>query len=81
MDQHRDFAMSKDLDRLAAKNDRGDAMSAVRGHDDQVAALQLCYIDDRLSSRRVLDHLRVGRERVKGLQDRKRGSFGAEPLS
>ncbi len=29
MDQHWDFAMSKDLDRLAAENDRGDAVAAV----------------------------------------------------
>ena len=62
--------MGKDLDRLAAEDERGDAVATVRGHDDQVAALQLCYIDDRLSSRRVLDHLRVGRERVKRRHDR-----------
>ena len=34
MDKHRDFAMREDLDRLAADDDRGDAMAAVRGHDN-----------------------------------------------
>ena len=34
MDQHRDFAMSKDLDRLAAKDNRGNAVAAMRSHDD-----------------------------------------------
>ena len=29
MDQHRNLAMREDLDRLAAKNDRGDAVAAV----------------------------------------------------
>jgi hypothetical protein len=33
-DQHRDLAMGEDLYRLAAEDDRGDAMPAVRGHDD-----------------------------------------------
>jgi hypothetical protein len=110
--------MRKGLDRLAAEEERGDAVATVRGHDDQVAALQLCDIDDRpvgvlildldrlacdtaacaslataprvfsacscmralYRSGRVLDHLCVGRERVKRRQDRKRGDFGAEPL-
>jgi hypothetical protein len=31
-------------------------------------------------SRRILDHLRVGRDRVKGRQDRQHGNFGADPL-
>ena len=34
MDQHRDFAMSKDLDRLAAEDNRGNAVAAMRSHDD-----------------------------------------------
>src|SRR5690348_6440500 len=40
MDQHRDLAMGENLNRLAAQDDRGDAMAAVRGHDDQIAALR-----------------------------------------
>jgi len=31
-------------------------------------------------SRRILDHLRVGRERMKGRQDSQHGGFGADPL-
>jgi hypothetical protein len=34
LDQHRDLAMGENLGRLAAQDDRGDAMAAVRGHDD-----------------------------------------------
>jgi len=34
MDQYRDFAMSKDLDRLAAEDNRGNAVAAMRSHDD-----------------------------------------------
>ena len=34
MDQHRDLAMSKDLDRLAAEDNRGNAVAAMRSHDD-----------------------------------------------
>jgi hypothetical protein len=34
MDQHRDFAMNKDLDRLAAEDNRGNAVAAMRSHDD-----------------------------------------------
>ena len=39
MDQHRDLAMREYLDRLAAEDERGDAVAAVRGHDDEVTAL------------------------------------------
>ena len=35
MDQHWNFAMRKDLDSLAAEDERGDAVATVRGHDDQ----------------------------------------------
>ena len=118
MDQHRNLAMREDLDRLAAEDERGDAMSAVRGHYDQVAVFRFCSVDDRavgmlmldldrlacdacclgsvgggaksllgmllhacfVLSRRVLDHLRVRRERMKGRQDRQHGDFGADPL-
>ena len=31
-------------------------------------------------SRRVLEHLRVGREHMERRQDRQRGDFGADPL-
>jgi hypothetical protein len=118
MNQYRDLGMRKYLDGLAAEDDRGDAVSAVRGHDDQVAVFRLRGIDDRLEgmlmlnldglardacclrctdhgaksflcmlvhacfvlSRRVLDHLRIDRERMKRRQDRQRGGFGAYPL-
>jgi len=118
MDEHRDLTMRQYLDRLATEDDRGDAVTTVRGHDDQIAALRASGINDRLigmfmldlnrlasdacclrcldhgaksflgmllhpclvRSRRVLDHLRVGRERVKRRQDRQDGGFGADPL-
>ena len=118
MDQHRDLAMREDLYRLAAEHNRRDAVTAVRRHDNQVAAFQARDIDDRLVgmlifdldrlahnacclrrgsdraqrflsmllhtcsvlSWRVLDHLRVGGERVKGLQDRQHGDFGPDPF-
>ena len=38
--------------------------------------LHACFV----LSRRVLDHLRVRRERMKGRQDRQHGDFGADPL-
>jgi hypothetical protein len=34
MDEHRGLAMGEDLYRLAAEDNRGDAMATVRGHDD-----------------------------------------------
>jgi hypothetical protein len=34
MDKHWDLAMREDLDRLATEDDRGNAMAAVRGHDN-----------------------------------------------
>jgi len=34
MDQHRDLTMGKDLDRLAAEDNRGNAVAAMRSHDD-----------------------------------------------
>src|SRR5690349_719790 len=55
MDQHRDLAMGENLDRLAAQDDRGDAMAAVRGHDDQIATLRPRGIDDRLVRMLVLN--------------------------
>jgi hypothetical protein len=118
MNQYRDLGMRKYLDGLAAEDDRGDAVAAVRGHDDQVAVFRLRGIDDSLVgmlmlnldglardacclrctdhgaksficmlvhacfvlSRRVLDHLRIDRERMKRRQDRQRGGCGAYPL-
>ena len=38
MDQYRNFGMGEYLDRLAAKDDGGNAVAAVRRHDDKVAA-------------------------------------------
>jgi len=118
MDQYRRLRMCEDLDRFAAKDDCGDPVPAVRGHDDKVTAFRRRGVDDRLVrmlmlgmdhlaydayclrsagdgaksllgmflhayfilSRRVLDHLRVGRERMKWRQDRQHGDFGADPL-
>jgi len=118
MDQHRDLAMREDLYRLAAEHNRRDAVTAMRRHDNPVAAFQARDIDDRLVgmlmfdldrlarnacclrrggdraqrflsmllhtcfvlSWRVLDHLRVGGERMKGLQDRQHGNFDPDPL-
>jgi hypothetical protein len=34
MDQYRDLGMREYLDRLAAEDERGDAVAAVRGHDN-----------------------------------------------
>jgi hypothetical protein len=119
MDQHRDLGMGEYLDRFAAEDDRGDAVAAVRGHDDQVAAFRRRRIDDRsvgmlvldmdrlacdacglrqvgdgaedllgtvlhaclVLSRRILDHLRVGREHMKRRQDRQHGRFGADRMA
>ena len=118
MDQYWDLGMRKYLDRLAAEHDRGDAVEAVRGHDDKITAFRIRGIDDCLIgmlmldsdhlasdafclrcvadgaksflgmllhpcfvlSRRVLEHLRVGREYMKRQQDRQRGGFGADPF-
>src|SRR5271167_4837268 len=118
MDQYRDLGMREYLNGLAAEDDRGDAVAAVRGHDDKVAAFRPRGIDDRLVgmlmldmdhlagdacclrclgdgaesllgvllhayfvlSRRVLEHLRVGRKHMKRRQDRQGGGFGADPL-
>ena len=41
MDQYRDLGMREYLDRLAAEDDRGDAVAAMRGHDDNVTAFRL----------------------------------------
>jgi hypothetical protein len=110
--------MREYLDRLAAEDDRGDAVAAMGGHDDEVTAFQHGGINDRLVrmpmldmdplacnagcfrcvdggaknflgtllhaclvlSRRVFDHLRVGRERMKIRHDGQHGGFGADPL-
>ena len=40
--------MREYLDRFAAKEDRGDAVPAVRGHNDKVTAFRRRGIDDRL---------------------------------
>ena len=62
-----------DLDRVAC--------DACRLHCDSAKnflsmLLHACFV----LSRRILDHLRVGRDRVKGRQDRQHGNFGADPL-
>ena len=40
--------MREYLDRFATKDDRGDAVPAVRGHNDKVTAFRRRGIDDRL---------------------------------
>lgn len=55
MDQYRDLAMREYLDRLAAEDEGGDAVAAMRGHDDKVTALRDRRIDDRLVGMFVLD--------------------------
>jgi hypothetical protein len=41
MDQYRDLGMREHLARLAAEDDRGDAVAAMRGHDDKVTGFRL----------------------------------------
>ena len=55
MDQYGDLGMGEYLDRLAAKDDRGDTVAPVRGDDDQVAAFRLRGIDDCLVRMLMLD--------------------------
>jgi hypothetical protein len=40
MDQYGDLGMCEYLDRLAAEDERGDAVAAMRGHDDKVTAFR-----------------------------------------
>lgn len=118
MDQYGDLGMREYLDCLAAKDDRGDAVPTVRGHNDQVTAFRPCGIDDRpigmlmldmdpfardacrsryagdsaknilgmllhaclVLSRRVLDHLNIGRESMKRRQDYECGGLGPDLL-
>ena len=47
--------MREDFGRLAAKNDCGDAVAAVQGHDNQVATFRLNDIDNRLLGMLMLD--------------------------
>ena len=55
MHQYRDLRMRAYLDRLAAEDDRGDAVAAVRGHDDKVTAFRLRGINDRLVGMLMFD--------------------------
>ena len=47
--------MGEHFDRLAAEHERGDAVAAVRSHDDQIAAFELRDIDDRPVGMLMLD--------------------------
>jgi hypothetical protein len=47
--------MGENLDRLAAEDERGNAVAAVRGHDDEIATFRLRSIDDRLVGMFILD--------------------------
>ena len=58
--------MREDLDRLAAEDERGDAMSAVRGHYDQVAVFRLRGGDDRLVGMLMLELNRLIRRLLLG---------------
>jgi hypothetical protein len=55
MDQYRDLGMRKNLDRLAAKDDRRNAVAAMRRHDNQVTAFRPGGIDDRTVGMLMLD--------------------------
>jgi hypothetical protein len=46
MDQYRDLTMREYLDRLAAEDDRGDAVATVRGHHDKITAFRLRSLND-----------------------------------
>ena len=48
MDEDRDPAMRENLEGLAADEDRRDAASTVRSHDDEIAASGFRGVDDRL---------------------------------
>src|SRR5271167_1857816 len=54
IDQYGDLGVGEDLESLAAKHDRRDATAAMRSHQDQVAALRLSRLDDRLIGMRIL---------------------------
>jgi hypothetical protein len=58
MDQYRDLGIRAYLERLAAQDDRGDAVAAVRGHDDAVAAIRVSRIAGRLTIVRCRTHRR-----------------------
>ncbi len=55
MDEDRYFAMGKHLDRLAAEQQRRDALASMGGHDDEVAAFRSGCINDRLVRTVILD--------------------------
>jgi hypothetical protein len=55
INQYRDLGMREYLERLAAEDDRGDAVVAMRGHDDKVTAFRHGGIDDRLVRILMLD--------------------------
>src|SRR5271166_3403417 len=56
MNQHRDLGMREYLDRLAAKEDRGDAVAAVPRHDDKVTGFRIRVGCRRRSVRFPVDH-------------------------
>jgi hypothetical protein len=59
MDQRRNLAMREHFERLAAEDDRRDAVAAKRGHDDEVTAFRRRGIDDRPVGMLMLDMDRV----------------------
>jgi hypothetical protein len=62
MDKHWDLGVREHLNRLASKDDRGDAAPAVRGHHDEVAAIRLRGIDDCPVGILVLDTDQLARD-------------------
>ena len=78
MDQYRDSGMREYLDRLAAEDDRGYAVAAVRGHDDKVTPFRLRGIDDGLIGMLMLnvDHLASNACRLRRLGDSPKSFLG-----
>ena len=67
--------LTLDLDRLAC--DACCLRCVGAGTEDFVCMLlHACFV----LGRRILDHLRVGRDNMKRRQDRQHGDFGADPL-
>jgi hypothetical protein len=78
MDQCRDLRMREYLDCLAAEDDRGDAVAAVRGHDDKVTAFRFGGIEDRLVGMLMLDMDRLACDayRLRCVGDSAKGLLG-----
>lgn len=80
MNAHRNFARREDLERLAAKDQRGDAVAAARSYDDQIAASRCRGIDNLDLDRLACDArcLGCGAKRYLG-RNGKRANFECFP--